>query len=184
MPGGDGARGVKGWLRSALQTVNENLMCALLQAGIWCAVWACGFFAAALIANRFGAEGNGATTPFVITLGVLSGYAPKIVSLLFGSDTDFSNLMGSREGRNIKVSELPFVRMFLSFVILSTLFVLVLPAHKTSLNSSFVPTDLVDFAKATWPNFIVCLCVFLTQVIYSWPDVRVARTSSSPLGER
>ena len=160
-----------GWLQEKLyscwETVNANIISALGQALLWCGFWLLAFVVSSWFLHQN--EMLGKTTPFVITLSVIAGYGPKMMSLFMASDSDFSNFTGKRP----KLTDVPWVRVAVSLLVLYLLIFQLMPAYSTNLRTEFNPANIVDFVRATFTNFWICLAIFIIQVVYSWPDVRV-----------
>jgi hypothetical protein len=164
----------RGWLHFVVFT--ENLLNALIQTSVWAMFWMLGFWGSSFALSLY--NQSQPTTALAITAGVIAGYSPKVMSMIFNSDSDFTNLIHGRRS----IYDLPWLRLLLSLALFAVLFTHLIPTHEKVLTTEFPLGDIINYLKVTGANWKVVACIFAIQLVYSWPGVvtaEVVRTSAA-----
>jgi len=152
---------------SFLLTLCSNLYHAFISAVAWSLIWFFAFFGSTVVIDVLDNEAAAVTTSaLTITAAVLSGHLAKLVSYFIGCDTDFRHLF-IRDKRGDKAQR-NFFRFFASLgALLAAAFLLYQGIAEAVKTKNIVATKFFVYSLSFW---CVILCIFLAQLVFSWPD--------------
>ena len=144
-----------------------NVYHAFLSASAWAIIWLVGFFGSTILVEVNDPSPKKVTvTALALTAAVVSGHTAKLISYAVGCDTDFRHLF-IHDKRRLNDIPQPF-RFFSSvlFLMLGAYFLYkqlnIANTQKAIFDSQFIVHSF---------NFgLVILCIFLAQMVFSWPD--------------
>ncbi len=137
----------------------------------WSVLWIIGFYISMvaiwlLLKRETSLQEVVSISTIVLTITVVAGHFPKLISYLLGCDTDFKGIKG---GVKIKMSFI--LKFFLGFVFLS-LSVANLWYANTGILSIGTPFSWFSEKHLilSWKFVLSILFLFLAQMTFSWPD--------------
>lgn len=146
--------------------------CESLYSTIWWSVlWLIGFSISMvgvwlLLERKTSLEEVASISVIVLTITVVAGHFPKLISYLLGCDTDFK---GIKDGVKIRMDFI--LKFFLSFILL---FISVTNLWYSNIGTPDIGTPFTWFSEThlilSFKFIWSIVCLFLAQIIFSWPD--------------
>ena len=176
----------------------EDFRKARTSCAIWSAYWVMTFIAsgfvtilliygydAYVIGHRYNVDLNlvVSVTVLGLTISVISGHVPKLVSYASGYDTDFKAVENKDKTKRYKAKSRLAATLFLFALALFLIFVM----HYLTLdndseqdyNNAVYPfggaQEIIKFFQVTVKYFPTILCLIVAQLIFSWPDAGVKK---------